>query len=183
MKKFLKKFKKRIIFFCPSMEEGGVEKNLINICNGMSTSQNISVVTANVNKKKYFNKNIEFISSRSNFYNSKIRLVKSFFCVYLLFKNYRNEKTVLVSFQSNIFAIIFSKLLGYKVIIRSNQSPTNYAKNFIKRRIMAHFYKKADKIVVNSKDFKKEFKKFFNCNSIDIYNLIEPKKNSKTIKI
>ena len=33
------------------MEEGGVEKNLINICNGMSTSQNISVVTANVNKK------------------------------------------------------------------------------------------------------------------------------------
>ena len=51
MKKFLKKFKKRIIFFCPSMEEGGVEKNLINICNGMSTSQNISVVTANVIKK------------------------------------------------------------------------------------------------------------------------------------
>ena len=54
----------------------------------------------------------------------------------------------------------FSKLLGYKVIIRSNQSPTNYAKNFIKRRIMAHFYKKADKIVVNSKDFKKNSKNF-----------------------
>ena len=49
----------------------------------MSTSQNISVVTANVNKK-YFNKNIEFISSRSNFYNSKIRLVKSFF-VFIFF--------------------------------------------------------------------------------------------------
>ena len=33
---------------------------------------------------------------------------------------------------------------------------------------MAHFYKKTDKIVVNSKDFKKNLKKFFNCNSIDI---------------
>ena len=82
----------------------------------------------------------------------------------------------MISFQSNIFAIIFSKLLGYKVIIRSNQSPNNYASNLIKRQIMAFFYKKADKIIVNSLDFKKEFKKFFNLNPINIYNLIEPKK-------
>tara|TARA_A100001015_G_scaffold135598_1_gene150461 strand:+ start:2052 stop:3146 length:1095 start_codon:yes stop_codon:yes gene_type:complete len=176
MKKSLKKYNKKIIFFCPSIEEGGVEKNLINICNGISINRKISIITANKNKKKYFNKSIKFISSKSNFFNSKIRLIKSFFCVYLLLKNYKNERTTLVSFQSNIFAIIFSKLLGYKVIIRSNQSPNNYARNLIKKIIMAYFYKKADKIIVNSQDFKQEFKKFFNLNPINIYNLIEPKK-------
>lgn len=176
MKKFLKKFRKNIIFFCPSIEEGGVEKNLINICNGISINQKISIITANTNKKKYFNKNIKFISPKTNFFNSKIRLIKSFFCIYLLFKSYKKEKTTLISFQSNIFAIIFSKLLGYKVIIRSNQSPNNYASNLIKRKIMAYFYKKADKIIVNSIDFKKEFKKFFKLNPINIYNLIESKK-------
>ena len=175
MKKFLEKSSKRIIFFCPSIEEGGVEKNLINICNGISINQKISIITANKNKKKYFNKNIKFLSAKTNFFNSKIRLIKSFFCIYLLFKNYKKQKTTLISFQSNIFAIIFSKLLGYKVIIRSNQSPNNYASNLIKRNIMAYFYKKADKIIVNSEDFKKEFKKFFNLDSINIYNLIEPK--------
>ena len=176
MKKFLKKFNKEVIFFCPSIEEGGVEKNLINICNGISINQKISIITANKNKKKYFNKNIKFISPRTNFFNSKIRLVKSLLCIYLLFKNHKKGETTLISFQSNIFAIIFSKLLGYKVIIRSNQSPNNYASNLIKRQIMAFFYKKADKIIVNSLDFKKEFKKFFNLNPINIYNLIEPKK-------
>ena len=52
MKKFLRKFDKRIIFFCPSMEEGGVEKNLINICNGIAYNYKVSLITANKNKKK-----------------------------------------------------------------------------------------------------------------------------------
>ncbi len=52
MKKYLKKFEKKIIFFCPSIEEGGVEKNLINICNGIARNQKISLITANKNKKK-----------------------------------------------------------------------------------------------------------------------------------
>ncbi len=92
MKKFLKKYNRRIIFFCPSMEEGGVEKNLINICNGLSLDRKISIITANKNKKKYFKNKIEFISSTSNFYNSKIRLIKSLFCIYLLLKNIKTRK-------------------------------------------------------------------------------------------
>ena len=38
---------------------------------------------------------------------------------------------------------------------------------------MPLFYKQADKIVVNSNDFRKEFNKFFQVKSITIYNLIE----------
>ena len=151
MKRSLKKFNKRIIFFCPSMEEGGVEKNLINICNGLSIDRKISIITANKNKEKYFKNNVEFISSKTNFYNSKTRLIKSLFCIYLLLKKHQNKETILVSFQSNILAIIISKLLNYKIIIRLNQSPNNYAKNYFKRKLMAHFYKRANKIIVNSK--------------------------------
>lgn len=181
MKKFLKKYNRRIIFFCPSMEEGGVEKNLINICNGLSLDRKISIITANKNKKKYFKNKIEFISSTSNFYNSKIRLIKSLFCIYLLLKKHKDKEAILVSFQSNILAIIFSKLLSYKIIIRLNQSPNNYAKNYFKRKLMGYFYKKANKIIVNSLEFKNEIKKHFNLNSITVYNLMEPK--SKILKL
>ena len=172
MKKFSTQYNKNIIFFCPSIEEGGVEKNLINICNGFHKKYKIYVITANKNKNKFFKKKINFISPKTNFFDNKSRIIKSVFCVYLLLKNY-NKKNVIVSFQSNILAIVMSRILNYKVIIRSNQSPNNYAKNIIKRIIMSFFYKKADKIIVNSNDFKKEFKKFFNLNSTLIYNLIE----------
>ena len=173
MKKFSIKYSKDIIFFCPSMEEGGVEKNLINICNGLPKKYKISVITANKNKKKFFKKKINFISSKTNFFDNKSRIVKSIYCVYLLLRNYYDKETTLVSFQSNILAIIVCKILDYKIIIRSNQSPTYYAKNIVKRKIMSFFYKKADKIIVNSNDFKNEFKKFFNLQSISIYNLME----------
>ena len=39
MKKYLKKSKKNINFFLSLNEDGGVEKNLINICNGIAKNQ------------------------------------------------------------------------------------------------------------------------------------------------
>ena len=173
MKKFLRKFDKRIIFFCPSMEEGGVEKNLINICNGIAYNYKVSLITANKNKKKKFTNKVNFISPGTDYFNKKSRIMKSFFCIYLLLKNFNYEKVTLVAFQSNVLAIIMSKILNYKIIIRSNQSPNNYALNFIKRKIMGFFFRRADRIIVNSQDFKKEFKKFFNLETFVIYNLIE----------
>ena len=56
MKRSLMKFKNNIIFFCPSIEEGGVEKNLINVSNGMSINHKISLITANKNKKIFLTK-------------------------------------------------------------------------------------------------------------------------------
>ena len=186
MKKSSKRFKKNIIFFCPSIEEGGVEKNLVNICNGIVENHKVTLVTANKNKNILFRKKINFISPNTNFFNNKSRIFKSICCAYLLLKNYNKQKNIIIAFQSNILAIVMSKILNYKVIVRSNQSPNNYAKNIIKRKIMAFFLKKADKIVVNSNDFKKEFKKFFNLETIIIYNLIEKindlKKFSKKMK-
>ena len=53
MKKYSKRYKKKIQFFCPSIEEGGVEKNLFNITNNLSDDFDISIITANNDKKKF----------------------------------------------------------------------------------------------------------------------------------
>ena len=173
MKKFLKKFNKNVLFFCPSIEEGGVEKNLMNIANNLFGKYNIAVLTSNTDKKKYFNKKIKFISPESNFYNKKNRIIKSIICTYFFFKFFKKKKLTLVSFQSNIVAIILAKIFKKKVIIRSNTSPSSYTKNFLKKKIMKFFYAYADHIIVNSKDFSREFKKIFSLKTIVIYNPIE----------
>ena len=49
---YSKKFKRNseIIIFCPSIEEGGVEKNLYIISNYLSKKTDVFLVTANKNK-------------------------------------------------------------------------------------------------------------------------------------
>ena len=84
MKRFSPKSKEKIVFFCPSIEEGGVEKNLINISNILSKNFKINLITANQNKKKYFNQKINFISPESNYFNNKCRIIKTLFCIFLL---------------------------------------------------------------------------------------------------
>ena len=78
--------------------------------------------------------------------------------------------------------MILSKILGFKVIIRSNSSHKGWTKNFAKQIIFKIFFKFAEKIIVNSKDFKKEIDKEFNVKSVAIYNPLninEIKKKSK----
>jgi len=44
---------KTLLIFSPSIEDGGVEKNLYNITNYLSDKINkVSIITANYNKKK-----------------------------------------------------------------------------------------------------------------------------------
>ena len=173
MKRYLKKSNYNVIFFCPSIEEGGVEKNLINICNNLSREFKISIITANQNKKKFFKNNIFFISPKTKFFNYKSRILKVLVCVYLLLSKFSTKKFIIISFQANITAIILSKIFNAKIIIRSNSSPNFYAKNLIKRKIMQFFYSLANKVVVNSDEFKREFKKYFNINAVRIYNPLE----------
>ena len=180
MKKFLKKSNYKVVFFCPSIEEGGVEKNLINISNNLSNEIDISLISANENKRKYFNNKIKYIAPKNKFFNYKSRFLKVIVSIFLFFKFFFGKKTIIVSFQANIAAIVLGKIFRSKVIIRSNSSPNYYAKNFLKKKIMKFFYFFADKVIVNSDEFKKEFKKYFNIDPIRIYNLLEnPKKLKK----
>ncbi len=180
MKNFSHKKKAdNIIFFCPSIGEGGVEKNLITISNyfskkGISTN----LITANKNKKKEFSNKIKFISPKNNFWDNKIIFFKNLVCIYLLIINFYNKNFKIISFKSNILALILAKLFYKKVVIRSNNSPDSFSNSFARKVFFRLFFKLADKIIVNSFDFQNLFYKKFNIRPIMIYN---PSFNKKKI--
>ncbi|MDC3125924.1 glycosyltransferase, partial [Candidatus Pelagibacter sp.] len=66
--------------------------------------------------------------------------------------------------------IILSLFFDFKVVTRSNSSPTGWGQGKIKKLIFKIFFHFAEDIIVNSKKFKNEFKKEFNINSLLIYN-------------
>tara|TARA_B100000767_G_C19735529_1_gene523711 strand:+ start:92 stop:1165 length:1074 start_codon:yes stop_codon:yes gene_type:complete len=164
--------KHNILFFCPSIEEGGVEKNLFIITNRLSRDNNVFILTANKNKIKKFNRNIKFISPKDISWSNKSRILKAIICVKLLIFNFKIYEYTAISFQANIIAIILFKILKKKIIIRCNTSPSSYIGGYLKKLIFKCFYNFADKIIVNSYEFKKEFIHFFKIKSNVIYNPI-----------
>ena len=171
----------------PSIQDGGVEKNLFIVANFLIKKLGkLSVITASKNYKEKFHNKIDLITPKNNFWNKSSRRVKYFVCLLLLFLEFKkNKKIIVFCFQANVYCILLCKILGIKVIVRSNTSPSGWSQNLIKKI----FYKKilglADKIIVNSLKFKKELKSHFNLDAECIYNplnLNEIKKLSK-IKI
>lgn len=163
---------KQLIIFNPSIEDGGVEKNLFLIANHLSERGiNTTLISADINKKKEFNKNIRFLHPHKiNFTNSG-RYKKYFFCLILLIKEIILKKNVLIfSFQANIYALIIAKLLGKKIIVRLNTAPSGWDHNLLKSKIYKFFITRANGIIVNSKTFKLEVKKRYNVKSICIFN-------------
>ena len=84
---------------------------------------------------------------------------------------------MILSFNSNIFAIILAKVFRLNIIIRSNTSPYSYAKNFIKRKLFKLVFSFADEIIVNSHEFKKQIKQLYNLSSYCILNPLEKIEN------
>lgn len=97
-----------------------------------------------------------------------------------------DKKITVLSFQANLYCIIISKIFNIKVIVRSNASPSGWSRNFIKRKFFKTVFNLANCIIVNSYDFKEEFKKNFNIKTECIYNPLNKKeiiKNSKKNKL
>ncbi len=60
--------KNKLIIFIPSIEDGGVEKNLFTVVNYLSGKiKNIQILTCNNNYNNKFNKNVKFIGTKKNF--------------------------------------------------------------------------------------------------------------------
>ncbi len=163
---------KKILIFMPSIEGGGVEKNLFLVSNFLIKKfKKLSVITISKNYKKKFNKSIEFISLSSDIWDKYGRRFKYFLAILLLIKEIlKNKNLIVFSFQANIYCIAICKLFGVKVISRSNSAPYGWSKNWVKRNIFKIFLNFADKIMVNSEQFKKDLKKEFDVNAICIYN-------------
>ena len=165
--------KKKIIFFCPSIEIGGVEKNLFKVANFLSAkNEDVSVITFDEKHVyKNFSKNVKIISVK---FLNKLNLpyfFKVLFCIINYFLKYGLKKNLIfVSFQSNLYFILLAKLTRNKIIARSNAAPNYYISNYVKLKLFQKIYNLADKIIVNSIEFKKKFFKIFKVRPIMIYN-------------
>ena len=164
--------KKKLIIFMPSIEGGGVEKNLFLVSNYLSKKYNkVALITISIKYKKKFNNTIEFISLISKYWDNLGRRSKYFLSILLLIKQIIKSRNIIVfAFQANIYCIIICKLFSIKMIARSNSAPAGWSKNILKRLIFKFFLNLADRVMVNSTQFKKDLKKEFNVNATCIYN-------------
>ena len=155
----------------PSIEIGGVEKNLYLISNFLSKKITwISLITADYSKKSNFKK-IKIITPKIFGLKIKSRKIKYLLCLFELLKIILLDKKITVlSFQANLYCIIICKIFNVKIIVRSNASPDGWSGNFIKKKIFKAILGLANCVIVNSYDFKNEFKKNFNIKAKCIYN-------------
>lgn len=168
---------KRLIIFMPIIEDGGVEKNLFLITNYLKDKINkISLITTSKRFRNKFSKKIKFVSFKSNFWDNLGRRKKFIISLYLLFLEiFNNKGTIVLCFQGNVYCTILCKLLGVKIIVRSNSSPKGWSRNIFKFFCFKFILGLADKIIVNSLDFKREFKSKFNLDAVCIYNPLNKK--------
>ncbi len=165
---------KKLIIFMPSIEDGGVEKNLFILLNYLKHDiKKISLITYK-NPKTKINKKIKIITPSFNKINFNGRYIKYFFCLLVLFRILLfSRKNLVLSFQANIFSIALCNFLDVKIISRSNSSSSGWSQNIIKQTIFKFYFPKANKIIVNSYEFKKEMDKRYQINTQCILNPFE----------
>jgi len=175
---------KRIIFFMPHMVGGGVEKNLYIIANDFAKKiKHVNLITSRKNFNSNF-KNVKIINPRLRIWNYLGASFNYLICLLILIKEVLSKKKPLVfAFQANVYCIIICKILNIKIVIRSNSSPSGWTQNNFKKYIFKKVFKKADKIIVNSLEFQKNFKKKFNVKSECIYNPLNKKEILKKSKM
>ncbi len=185
-----KTLKKKIIIFMPSIEGGGVEKNLFIVTNHLATKiKNLYLISISKKYKKKFHKSVNFITLNSNFWDNFGRKMKYILSIFLLIKLFLKDRKVIVfAFQANIYCVIVCKIFFVKVITRSNTAPIGWSNNILKRFLFKFFLNLSDKIIVNSLEFKKNLKKELSLESDCIYNPLNfseiiKKSKSKSKKI
>lgn len=165
---------KKLIIFNPSIEGGGVERNIKLIFKTLDKKLRNKVYFVSYDKMNGLDKSI--INIKPIFkVKIKNRILKYLICILTIIRIYlSNKDLVIFSFQANVYAIILAKILRIKIIIRANSAPSVWTNKF-KIFIIKIFYTLADKIIVNSLEFQKEVKNIFNVNSTVIYNPIDKK--------
>ena len=163
---------KKLLIFMPSIEGGGVEKNFFIISNYLANKNiALSIITAEKKFNRFFSNKITIINPKSYYWSKKGRYPKYFICLILLIKEHlKLKKFLTLSFQANMYCIIITKIFNKRIISRSNSAPSGWSKNFIKNFLFKLIFKITDKVIVNSKDFKKALDEKFDIKSFCIYN-------------
>lgn len=186
--------KKTFIFFCPVIGDNGISKNLAELSNQLAKKNfKCEIITLNysgkIKKKFFFNKKIKIIESQLFKFKNKIAIYLQ--CSLKLLMYSLRKDVIIFAYQANIFAIIISKITFNKIVIRCNIAPSRFITNNVRKIFFKFFYSSVNKILVTSKDFKREFKKYFNLESTilkqsldfkKIYILSKKKNNFKFFK-
>lgn len=77
----------KIVVFMPSIEGGGVEKNLFLICNYLAKKTGkIKLITVSRQFRKKFNSSVELITFSSDLFDKFSRRIKYLLSIFLLIK-------------------------------------------------------------------------------------------------
>ena len=134
---------KKLIIFMPSIEMGGVEKNLFIISNYLSSKFKETALITSSSSTKKFGKKVKIISF--DLFNNifKLRSLKILIsCILLIKETTKNQfqDVTILSFQANIYSILIAKIFKKKIIVRLNSSPTGWLKNSLKKDIYKNIF-------------------------------------------
>jgi len=188
---------KKIIFFIPNIEQGGIEKNFLLLTNYFSNKNyKIEVLYSKISKNIFSQINKTIILKKSKNYIKILnfifsnRISNSINCFFYFIFNLKKEKNcILFSMQDHPFAIMLGKIKKINCILRIANHPeaslkffNNKIFFFIKLFIKIFFYKYANGFICNSRSSFLFLKKKINNNIINIYNPIIVKKLIKNKK-
>ena len=177
---------KKIFIFIPSFESGGVERNTVIVANSMIQKGNdVFVVYCRKIDAQFskLDKGIKEIKlNRLSFlpfiHERIVDAVSAILFGFFVLRKIIDSKSVMISFQSNIVAIILAKLLNFRVIVRlsNHYSNVDFEKGGLRKvseYLKKILYKKANVVIANSQELADDYSKLLGCPVEVIYNPID----------
>ena len=182
---------KKIIFFIPNVERGGIEKNFI-ILTKYFSNKNYKVevlyskisknILSQIDKKIILKKSKNYFKIFNKIFSTRIsNSINCFF--YFILKLEKDENSILVSMQDHPFSIMLAKIKKINCILRIANHPESSLKFFnnkifffIKLFIKLFFYKYANGIICNSRSSALFLRNKIDNNIVTIYNPVVLKK-------
>ena len=166
--------RKKILFYHPFFNDGGVEKTNLLISEKLVKKYEVFFISNYFSNK--FNNDFKRIGIKKIKLNSK-RTLFSFFELSKIFKKLKPDIIIPIQMPANVLVLAINKFLfnnTLKIICCERLSKEKFKNTFIKGKIIIFLanllYKNAKKIICNSKDLANEFKKISKKNVIFIYN-------------
>ena len=178
---------KKIYLFCPSIQDGGLEKSLSIYANFLANNFETILITNtfNIKRLKTINKNVKIINFRNKFF-LKNRILNNLFCIFKMIKIDEKKFTVF-SFHDHFFLCLLKFFKArYKLIIRTqtaiiNEKNKDEEKNiknkFFLRNLVTFFYKYTDLVITFSEQNKLFLKKKIKVKNVEIIRNFFPKYN------
>jgi len=177
---------KKIFIFIPSFESGGVERNAVIVANSlMEKGYDVSVVYCRKINAQFtkLSKDIKKIKLNRLPYLPFIHerivdAVSSALFGFFVLQKIVDNKSVMISFQSNVVAIVLAKLLRVKVIVRLSNHYSNVEFEKSKLRKISEYlkkilYKRADVVIANSQELADDYSRVLECPVQVVYNPID----------